>query len=217
MGWNHNKKVFFLLQIRRRELGHPIVIKLGGDSTGIIPNMFLDSGTPTASPRLDPGASRAAPAPPEWPAHVIPDHGWVVPKSIGFSRIFREHDFSLPDLLLGWSAPLRSSSFRRRGSSPRGGGIESRGHRRRSRVQKHVGNAASTVPTKFYDSWRSQSAPTDLQQKKTLLYLIEKIQVYMLLSIYQKQMCSSWTGFRKSWILMILSGPEVLPRPPRCQ
>ena len=33
------------------------------DITTSIPNMFLDSGAPTAPPRTDPAASRAPPAP----------------------------------------------------------------------------------------------------------------------------------------------------------
>ena len=38
----------------------------------------------------------------------------------------------------------------------------------------HVGNDASTVPTKFYDNWMSQFASTDLQQKKNKAEPISK-------------------------------------------
>ena len=40
-----------------------MAIKSYSDITTNIPNMFLDSGAPTAPPRTDPAASRAPPAP----------------------------------------------------------------------------------------------------------------------------------------------------------
>ena len=76
-----------------------MVVEIGRDNTGIIPDMFLNSGTPTAAPRIDSIAFLAFVAPLESSAAGYPGQPPHEPKPIdfqGFSRIyeiFANHDF----------------------------------------------------------------------------------------------------------------------------
>ena len=110
-------------------MGPPITTKLGGDDTSIIPNMFLDSGTPTAPPRLDP---------PRLEYRTVRDrHTKPIQSNFRCKQsILKMLDFLDFQKITTGSAPrmFHSTSFllapeapERRGRRPRGGGIESRG------------------------------------------------------------------------------------------
>ena len=87
----YNEKVLFLENKcqfwtpgPKIDLGPPMVVEIGRDNTGIIPDMFLNSGTPTAAPRIDSIAFLAFVAPLESSAASYPGQPPHEPKPMDF-------------------------------------------------------------------------------------------------------------------------------------
>ena len=71
-----------------------MVVEIGRDNTGIIPDMFLNSGTPTAAPRIDSIAFLAFVAPLESSAASYPGQPPHEPKPMDFKHFQEFPKFS---------------------------------------------------------------------------------------------------------------------------